>query len=386
MRLADKDSFGFVFCGWRQQLALADLFEQQPYVKVTPCVVERKPFPNQIRRESTAYPINSVEYGLHIKVGDPKWANYGIIRLIIGIDRKTGRPNAYLKNIFKPNWPPQHEKHPFNKPVGLYVQMLKAFSRPEHNILEAFAGTCTSVEACLELGRNLVLVEKDPNQKKLFQERIAVTQVKLAQMGGEDDTEQAQPQPLDSTVQGSSTGTAGNPKRRLTPPEPLSNPKRVRMRPNDPQGELAQELAEDAEDVEEQEEEEGEQDDEEQEEEEREQDDEEEEEEEERDSDIDSYTSNPKSDDSSDHDFVPNHDYVPKSPVFPADSPTRGTTEYPAETQDSKAPNPLLESTSVLKPLPQKTKVNPKESSNKSKKGFVTLKGLAKQKSKQPKE
>lgn len=376
MRLADKDSFGFIFCGWRQQLALADLFEQQPYVKVTPCVVERKPFPNQIRRESTAYPINSVEYALHIKVGDPKWANYGIIRLIIGIDRKTGRPNAYLKNIFKPNWPAQHEKHPFNKPVGLYVQMLKAFSRPEHNILEAFAGTCTSVEACLELGRNLVLVEKDPNQKKLFQERIAVAQVKLAQMGGEEDTEQVQAQPLASRVQGSSTGTAGNPKRSLTSPEPLSNPKKARIRPH----EASEEEAEKEVEEDEHEDEEGDLGDEEDEHEEGDQGDEEEEEEEERDSDIDSYASNPKSDDSSDRDFVP------KSPVFPRDSPTRGTTEYPDENQDSTAPNPLLESTSVLKPLPQKTKANPKESSNKSKKGFVTLKGLAKQKSKQPKE
>lgn len=79
MRLADRDSFGFIFCGWRQQLALADLFEEHENVKVTPCFVERKPFPNQIRRESTAYPLNSVECAIHIKVGDPKWANYGSI-------------------------------------------------------------------------------------------------------------------------------------------------------------------------------------------------------------------------------------------------------------------------------------------------------------------
>ncbi len=360
MRLADKDSFGFIFCGWRQQLALADLFEQQPYVKVTPCVVERKPFPNQIRRESTAYPINSVEYALHIKVGDPKWANYGIIRLIIGIDRKTGRPNAYLKNIFKPNWPAQHEKHPFNKPVSLYVQMLKAFSKPEHNILEAFAGTCTSVEACMELGRNLVLVEKDPQQKKLFQERIAVSQVKLAQMGGEEEPEQTQAQPLASTVEGSSTGTARTTKRRLTSPELLSSPKKARTTT-----EYALE-----EEVEEEEEEEVE-----------EQDDDEEEEG--QDSDIDSYASNPKSDDSSDQDFVP------KSPVFPADSqdsPTRETTEHPTDAQDSTTPKPPLKSTSVLKPPTQKTKAIPKESSSKSKKGFVTLNSLAKKKSKQQKE
>ena len=320
---------------------------------MTPCVVERKPFPNQIRRESTAYPINSVEYALHIKVGDPKWANYGIIRLIIGKDRKTGRPNAYMKNIFKPNWPAHHENHPFNKPVGLYVQLLKAFSKPEHNILEAFAGTCTSVEACLELGRNLVLVEKDPQQKKLFQERIALTQVKLAQMGGEDEP---QAQPLASMVEGSSTGTARNPKRRLTSPTP-NPPKKTRT-------EVARE---EEEEEEEQEDEEGEE-----EEEEQEQEEDDEEGEEERDSDKDSYASNPKSDDSSDHDFIP------KSP------------SYPADTQESSSREPALESTSlesVVQPSGKKTKPRSKEpASTQSKKGFVSLSALVKKKSKQQNE
>jgi hypothetical protein len=318
---------------------------------VTPCVVERRPFPNQIRRESTAYPLNSVEYALHIKVGDPKWANYGIIRLIIGINRKTGKPNPYLRNIFKPEWPPQHDKHPFNKPVPLYVHLLKCFSKPEHSILEAFAGTCTSVEACFELGRNLVLVEKDPQQKKLFQERVAVTRLKLAQMGGEDEDAETQAQPLVSTVdmvEGSNAGTARNPKKRLTP-EIRASSKKSRT-----ESVLSQPIVEDEE--EEQDEEEGEQYDEEEE-----QYDEEEEDDEENDSDKDSYGSVARSDDSSDKDFDPKEKSV----------------EDPVITQISTPP---------IKPGGKKPAApNPPKPRAKEKR-FVSLTDLAKKKIRQQKE
>jgi hypothetical protein len=268
-----------------------------------------------------------------------------------------------LKNIFKPAWPGQNDKHPFNKPVSLYVQLLKIFSKPEHQILEAFAGTCTSAEACLELGRNLVLVEKDPQQKKLFQERIALTKLKLAQTGGED--EDAEAQPLDM-VEGSSKGTT---KRRLTP-EIRASSKKSRT-----ESVLSQPIVEDNDDDED--EDEGEQNDE-----------EDEEDEEERDSDIDSYASIPKSDDSSDHDFIP------KTPEYPADTPP----EHPADTQDSSTHEPLLESTTqerVLEPAvpaapnPPKPRAKEPAAPNPPKprgKGFVSLTDLAKKKSKQQKE
>lgn len=183
LRVAAKDSFGFIYCGWKQQLPLIERLEEQEDIKATPCYVERKPFPNQIRRENTAYPINAVEVAIHIKRGNPKWAQYGNIKLIIGIHPKTKKPRAYIPNLFKVQWPSANPKHPFNKPPELYKSLISMFSRPEHQVLEAFAGTCTSVQGCMELGRNLDLVEKDPAQRTLFLERIE--QVK-EMLGGEE--------------------------------------------------------------------------------------------------------------------------------------------------------------------------------------------------------
>jgi DNA modification methylase len=171
MAVAANDSFVFLFCGFEQQFPLYTLFSENGF-NVTPCFVHRKAFPNQIRRRETSGPLNEVEVALFMKRGNPTWANYGIIRLIIGT-KPDGTPRPYISNFFNPSWPPAHATHPFNKPAMMYKTLMSMFSLPTHNVLEAFAGTCPSVGPAVTLGRNLYLVEKDKNQVNLFHERYA---------------------------------------------------------------------------------------------------------------------------------------------------------------------------------------------------------------------
>ena len=162
MLVAAKDSFAFIFCGFSQQYPLSVLLESQADCKVTPCYIDRGVLPQQIRREKTTGPVNEVELALFVRRGKPNWAKFGIIKLIIGSQK-------YLGNLFTEEWPAYNPSHPFNKPPGLYDQIVKKFSEPHHHILEAFAGTCPSVYSALKRGRCLTLVEKSPDMAQLFE-------------------------------------------------------------------------------------------------------------------------------------------------------------------------------------------------------------------------
>lgn len=79
--VSKQDSFGFVYCGASQFYRLKVLFEEQATdnrkIKVTQCVVKRKPFPTELNKKNTRAPLSSFENAIHIVVGDPQWANYG---------------------------------------------------------------------------------------------------------------------------------------------------------------------------------------------------------------------------------------------------------------------------------------------------------------------
>jgi site-specific DNA-methyltransferase (adenine-specific) len=72
--------------------------------------------------------------------------------------------------------------YPTQKPLGVIRRIIQASSRPGDSVLDFFAGSGTTGAACLELGRNFILVDNNPQaiqtMKKRFQSIAGITWVK----------------------------------------------------------------------------------------------------------------------------------------------------------------------------------------------------------------
>lgn len=66
----------------------------------------------------------------------------------------------------------QKKEHPTQKPVALFQWILQNYSQPGMTIFDPFAGSGTTAIACLETGRNYILVEKEPEYVKIINDRI----------------------------------------------------------------------------------------------------------------------------------------------------------------------------------------------------------------------
>ena len=62
--------------------------------------------------------------------------------------------------------------HPTQKPIGLIKELIEKHSNPGDLVFDCFAGTGTVGEACIELGRDYMLIEKDENYYKMIQQRL----------------------------------------------------------------------------------------------------------------------------------------------------------------------------------------------------------------------
>ena len=62
--------------------------------------------------------------------------------------------------------------HPTQKPIGLMVDLVQDFTDPNDIVLDPFAGSGTTGEACLLLGRRFVGVELDPNHADTARARL----------------------------------------------------------------------------------------------------------------------------------------------------------------------------------------------------------------------
>ncbi len=54
-------------------------------------------------------------------------------------------------------------KHPCQKPIQMYEHIIRASSRPGDLVLDPFAGSGVAGEACRRLGRDCILIERDPH-------------------------------------------------------------------------------------------------------------------------------------------------------------------------------------------------------------------------------
>ncbi len=67
--------------------------------------------------------------------------------------------------------------YPTQKPVGLLSRIVRVHSRPEHRLLDFFAGSGSFGEAGAGLGRDVCLVEQNPEALAVMRKRFAGTDV-----------------------------------------------------------------------------------------------------------------------------------------------------------------------------------------------------------------
>jgi site-specific DNA-methyltransferase (adenine-specific) len=63
-------------------------------------------------------------------------------------------------------------KHPTEKPYQMHLDVINASSRQGDTVLDAFGGSCKVYDACLELGRVPIIIEKDEGYYRAAMKRI----------------------------------------------------------------------------------------------------------------------------------------------------------------------------------------------------------------------
>lgn len=64
-------------------------------------------------------------------------------------------------------------RHPTQKPLELFKQLIKLISKEGNLVLDMFGGSGTTAIACLETNRNYIVIEKDDQYFSMIQDRIA---------------------------------------------------------------------------------------------------------------------------------------------------------------------------------------------------------------------
>ena len=78
--------------------------------------------------------------------------------------------NRFPKTILKVNV--ERGQHPTQKPVELFAYLIKTYTNKGDLVLDNVAGSGTTGVACKMLGRNYILIEKEPEYVKICEDRI----------------------------------------------------------------------------------------------------------------------------------------------------------------------------------------------------------------------
>ena len=62
--------------------------------------------------------------------------------------------------------------YPTQKPLGVIRRIIQASSNPGDTVLDFFAGSGTTGAACLELGRNFILIDNNPSPLQVMAKRF----------------------------------------------------------------------------------------------------------------------------------------------------------------------------------------------------------------------
>ena len=62
--------------------------------------------------------------------------------------------------------------HPTQKPVALFEYLIKTYTNEGDIVLDNAAGSGTTGEACINLNRDFILIEKEPNYYEVIKKRV----------------------------------------------------------------------------------------------------------------------------------------------------------------------------------------------------------------------
>ena len=100
--------------------------------------------------------------------------------------RETVNDQYYPKSIIEISNAMQRGKtHPAQKPVALFEYLIRTYTNAGETVLDNCAGSGTTGVACLNTGRDFILIEKDPGYFAIIEKRIAEAQAQIALPMGE---------------------------------------------------------------------------------------------------------------------------------------------------------------------------------------------------------
>ena len=67
-------------------------------------------------------------------------------------------------------------QHPTQKPLSLFVDLIKKHSNPGDLVIDTFAGTGTTAHACLQTDRNYIVIERDEKYLEILKKRLNFSQ------------------------------------------------------------------------------------------------------------------------------------------------------------------------------------------------------------------
>jgi len=76
------------------------------------------------------------------------------------------------RNVFRCGQESGPKPHPTTKPLALMLELVGLFSEPSELVIDPFAGSGTTGQACLRLARNFVGFERDPRWAELACTRL----------------------------------------------------------------------------------------------------------------------------------------------------------------------------------------------------------------------
>ena len=80
-----------------------------------------------------------------------------------------------LAKIYSQSTPKDWKMHPTQKPKELFKWCLENYSKPWDLVLDCFAWSGTTAVACIETGRNYIVIEKEADYVEIIKKRVKNT-------------------------------------------------------------------------------------------------------------------------------------------------------------------------------------------------------------------
>lgn len=153
MRLLKGNGSLLIFCDWRMSVNLIPAVESAGLRYQNLIVWDKKHMGmgNGFRHRH--------ELIMHMTAGSPEYYDKGTANVLT-----CPRVNA------------QDRDHQTQKPVELIAQLVRVICPPGGVVLDPFAGSCTTAQACAETGRHYVCIERDPDHCETGRQRLAATE------------------------------------------------------------------------------------------------------------------------------------------------------------------------------------------------------------------